>query len=252
MRLTILVFFFFLCHYSYALELPTDSAILKTIFGKYDKGGKTFTRGKTEEEKEHEFYLDKIKYHVSYKINVTVNNRNLLLVIADAIIMYQHGHSWGYRNYYYLENSNDSLKLIKSIVDGEETLIGDLDDFEILEIGKNKKALRSTFSSSGNWHYELAYSFYHVSLDEISFLFGFEMEYSNEAWNLAKSEDAPCFAESRKSTYEIIKSNKEWYDVKVREETYSFSNGCKGKILESKKNTLYTFDGTEYKESLIN
>jgi hypothetical protein len=224
---------------SFGQELPSDSYILKKIYGKTDKGGRTYSCKYTGEDIYS--YQDSVVYRIVFKNKINLNNKNLILAILEAPYGTQHGHQFGYQDLYFLTTDGSTAELVDSIKSDGVGPLGDASIYEIVDIGKNKKALISTFQSTGNHHYENTKSIQLLELDKLTFLLSIDAEYDNSAWKIPESENDDCEAERYKETFEIFNNNSEWYDIKVHRTEYGFTKGCKDSFitLESDKQFKY-------------
>lgn len=231
----------------YSQNLPTDRLIIKKIYGKVDKSDNSFTRPFKEGEGNF-FIYDSVTYEIAYKTIVNLKNKDILLVITKAITTGLHGHRWGYEDFYFFEQKNGDFKLIDSIVSESDNPIGDLNDYSIIEIGKNKKALITTFQSTGNGHLESGKGFYLLNIGELIQVFGLNMEYDNSAWKIPENENDDCEAKRYTNDFEILKSDKDWYDIKVHHIDYGFKKGCKDEYKSIEKDILYIYKDGKYNE----
>jgi len=244
MRIFLLIIGVLFSSVSFSQGIPADSAIIKKIVEEKEiqrKLNLNYIEGEDANQ-----YYDSITYVISFKERVLVEDQQLLLVICDEPIFTQSGNTWWYRNFYYFNEDGRSLKIIKPQEDGEETLIGDVNEFLVVEIGKNKKALISTFLSRENSQTEKNIIFYYLSKDSITYLFSIDIEFSNETLKKDLAVEDDNIATSFESTYQIIKSDKEWFDVKVHKVNYGFTNGYKKRFVESEEDIMYSYNGLKY------
>lgn len=124
----------------------------------------------------------------------------------------------------------------------------DINGFDIIEIGENKKALISKYSHAGNSHEAQAYNLFHLSLNSLKYLGVVDLSYSNWQWNgLDVPEKAPCDrVKEYELSFEVVKNNKAWYDIKQLKKNYKFTRGCKNKYVDSREKLLYKFNGKKY------
>jgi hypothetical protein len=245
MKIYFSFFLLFLGVTSFGQELPTDSILIEKVYGKCDSKSESFTRKHNEDEFQHP-YFENITYRIKHKEIVNLNDKELLLLITEAPFIYQHGHVLGYMDIHYLEKINNDWKLINSII--SEKPLGDESNYEILIIGINKLALTSIFQSSGNRHFEKTISFYYLQLSESNLLFKMTLEYDNLISKQPDSETAECEAEKHQSSFEIIESENEWFDIKENRTNYILSKGCENEKVESEYEILYSYDRGKYIE----
>jgi len=138
--------------------------------------------------------------------------------------------------------------LINSIKSDQVAPIGDESVFEIVDIVTDKKALVSTFQSTGNHHFENTKRIELLELNQLTYLFSLTVEYSNAGWKTTDTENDSCEAISYEEKYEIVKSNSDWYDVKIHHKNYRFTNGCKEIYLSSESDKVYIYNGSNYVE----
>jgi hypothetical protein len=227
-------------------EIPNDSILLKTIFGQVDNNGRTATVEKPDEFKD-DLWGDSLKYKVVFKQYAFVDGQELLIVVCDATCFMLHGHIFGFRNKYFINRRPNDFIIIKKNEVDEPNPIGDTPDVQIVKIGKTKSALISSFSSTGNHHYERDITFKLITFDGFKDLINIQMDYSNEAWIDSKiPEQEKCMIRSYMSTFQIIESDKEWFDIKIEKIIDKYSNGCSEKT-ETKESKIYSFIDNGYK-----
>ena len=252
MKNTFLLLFLMTCLNSFAQELPADSIILKKVFGETDKGGITYSRPFDKERNEGICtYEECIVWKIAFKQQVYLQNKNLLLVIIEADDLTQHGHQFGYRDIYFFKQTNNKLELIDSIITDQENPLGDNREFEIIDIGKNRIALVDRFASTGNQHAEDNKGIYLLEIGKLTFLLSVNC-YSNEAWKITDSEDDECEASAYDEKYEIIKNEKEWYDIIIHHTDYGFTKGCKEKYIKFQKDKVFSYTDGKYYEKINN
>lgn len=244
MRIALLFVLVTVLFNSYGQDLPSDRMILKKIYGKADMGNNTYTRPL--QEGEETVIYDSITFRVAYKTKVNLKNKDIFFVATKAVTGGLYGHDWGYEDFYFFEQIEDDLTLIDSIVSESCNLIGDFDNYSIIEIGANKKALILSFQSSGNRHLECRKGFFLLDIGKLTFLLGIDIEYDNSAWKIPENENDDCEATKYKKEYEIIKSNKEWYDIKFHHTEYGFKKGCKNEYIIQEEDLLYIYKDGEY------
>jgi hypothetical protein len=236
---------------AFSQPVPTDAWLLKRIYGKSDNNNKTFTRPFREGEGDHS-YKDSVTYSIVFKQETELGNQKVWVVIVEAPNSSQHGHRLGYMDLYFFKNTPLGFELIDSLVSESESPLGDISDYSIIEIGKGKKALISTFQSTGNQHLENTKTVCHLEIGALTYLFNIYTEYDNSAWKIPLAETDDCAAEKYTETFEVIQSEKSWSDVKVTHTNYQFTKGCKDeKISEAREFTL-VYDGKKYQEMKTN
>jgi len=235
---------------SYSQDIPSDSLILKTIFGKTDKAGKTFSCKYSGDEAIFS-YQDSVVYRTVFKSKVNLDNQNLILAIIEAPYGTQNGHQFGYRDIYFLKSQEGKLELVDSVKSDGITPIGDKSAFEVVDIGRNKKALISTFQSTGNQHFENTKNILLLELNNLTYLFSIYAEYDNSSSKPTETENDSCQAERFEETYEIIKTDSEWYNIKVHRKTYGFTKGCKERYITQDSDKEYSYRDGKYVESNI-
>jgi hypothetical protein len=125
----------------------------------------------------------------------------------------------------------------------EPIAIGDNPGMEIVRIGKTKSALKSQFSSTGNHHYDRNITFSLITLEGLKDLINIQMDYSTQAWDILHKD---CNIRSYESTYQIIESDKEWFDIKIEKLTQIYSKDCLVKE-EKRESRIYQYIDNEYK-----
>lgn len=233
---------------SFSQDIPDDCYLLKKIFGKCDYLNNEYKRPFNKEEGHLVSYRDSITYTITYKQNVVLENQNYLLVIVEAPYFFPFGHTSGYRNFYYFKKNKNEWQLNNSIESDGTTSLGDLPEYELIDIGKNKQALLITFQSTGNGHYEKTKNLYLLTLKEMTFLLQIANDYNNGANILPASDNEDCEMTEYHCTYEVIKSDNEWFDIKTNQDNYGFSKGCKERFIKSKEEHLYHHSEKEYAE----
>ena len=233
--------------HSFCQELPADSLILKCIFGKTDKDGKTYTCPYDGNENIYS-YEKSLVYRISFKTAVTLDNKDLILTIAEAPYGTQHGHQFGIWNIYFFKSSANGLVLVDSIKSDGPEPIGDKSEFEIVDIGKNRKAIIFTFQSTGNQHFENTKYVDLLTIHQLKYLMTINSEYDNSVWKMPDSDTAKCSAEKFRESFEILKSDKEWYDIRVHRVDYKFTAGCQNSVIASESEKVYVYTDGKYTE----
>ena len=201
----------------FSQSLPSDSTILLTIFGTVNEGGKSTTVLKPEELLG-EFSEDSLlSYGVTFKENIFFDNQEITFVIIQAEDSMLHGHIFGFTNTYYIKKNNSKFDIIYKLEAKEPEPIGDNPEPNIIKIGKSKSALVTTFQSSGNRHVQRDLSFSLIMFKGIVHLLNVNMDYSNEAWiNVDEiAQNDACPINSKHSTFKIIETDNEWYDIQI-------------------------------------
>lgn len=228
--------------------LPSDSILLIEIFGKTDKGSMTFSRPFDKEKGEGiNTYEDKIVWKIVFKDTVNLQKEDFIITVIDAKDLTHHGHQFGYRNMYFFKQINNKVKLVDSITNEDEIGLGDNSAFEIVDIGKEKKALIIQFGSSGNQHFEGSKSINLLELGKLTYLLSAE-SYDNSAWKIPESENMDCDAIRYDENFEILKSNKDFYDIKIHRIDYGFTKGCKDSYIKLETDKIYSYFDGKFKE----
>ncbi|MEI6851720.1 MAG: hypothetical protein WCL06_02715 [Bacteroidota bacterium] len=248
-RLSLIILLSFLGLRSFSQDIPSDSILLKMIYGKCDAGGKSFTRAHAKDEPEHEYY-PQVSYKIALKEHMVLDNQDILFVICQAPIFYQHYHTFYLIDYCYFARSGDRWNLTKTITGIMDSALIDVDKFAIADIGPDKKALITTFASVGNGSDSRSISLQRLTLDGLINMIAIDLDYSNAAWinieSMTSSEECPII--QYESTWNIVKSDKSWYDIHVSKTNYGFSKGCKDKFVSSKEESVYSYIQGGYKQ----
>lgn len=176
-----------------------------------------------------------------------MNEQEILIVICDATCFMLHGHIFGFRNKYFIKRNSNDFIVVKRYEVEEPNPIGDTPEMQIIWIGKSKSALISPFNSTGNQHYERNITFSLITFEGFKELINIPMDYSNEAWidtNIPEQED--CKIRSHMSTFKVIESDKEWFDINVDKTIDKYSKGCTDRT-EIKESSIYRFIDNKYK-----
>lgn len=107
-------------------------------------------------------------------------------------------------------------------------------------------ALSYTSESTGNHHYQKNTSLTHIQFGQLNIVLYLDLEYNNTGWILAETPDSPCEAQKTTQTFEIIASDKEWFDIEVTENEFEFSAGCEKETLAKSEKYTYRFNGNKY------
>ncbi len=230
---------------SFGQEMPSDSYILKKIYGTTDNGGKTYSC-KYKGDEDIYSYQDSVVYRIVFKSKINLNNSNYILAILEAPYGTQHGHQFGYQDLYFFKTVGDNAILVDSIKSEGVGPIGEASTFEVVDIGKNKKALITTFQSTGNNHFENTKSIQLLELNKLTYLRSINTEYDNSGWKIPESENDDCEAERYLETFEIFDNNSEWYDLKVHRIEYGFTKGCKDSFISLESDKEYKYIDGKY------
>jgi hypothetical protein len=236
---------------SFGQEITSDTYILKKIYGTTDKEGKTYSC-KYKGDEEIYSYQDSVVYRIVFKTKINLNNNNLILAILEAPYGTQHGHQPGYQDLYFLKVAGGKAELVDSIKSDGIGPIGDTSIYDIVDIGKNKKALISTFQSTGNHHFENTKSIQLLELNQLTYLLSINAEYDNSAWKITESEDDDCHAERYLETFEILNNNSEWYNIRVHRIEFGFTKGCKDSFITLESDKEYKYMNGKYIENTNN
>jgi len=183
---------------------------------------------------------------ISFKDTVTLNGFHYVLVICDTKNGYQHGHTFGCTNYFFLTSFKNTWFVKYSILHSEPDPLGDNPAYEIVAIGKDKRALVSYFESTGNHHYEKSLALYYIQEGTLTPVFYLDSEYSNVAWKLPESVEDPCNGYREVEEYVIVPSNQQWYDIHVKKSSYNYGAGCEEEILKQQIESTYRYINTKY------
>jgi|GEM_PF-2472618 hypothetical protein len=237
-------------------NIPADSIILKIAYGRVDKSKNTYSH-KLKKEEVNYSPGQKITYKIVFKSPVVLQGQFFLLVVTEAPNSSLDEEQFGYRDIlFFQQTTKGHLQLIKSIIAADEMPIGDEylwnegndnnDEslFSIVDIGKNKKALISTFTTSGNQHIEDTKNIELLELGKLTFLCTIRYRYDNAAY--VAQDDSVCVAEKSSSDFDIIKSDKEWFDIKVHFTAYGYKKGCAETFIKKKSVTLYSYKNGDY------
>jgi len=243
-----IILLLFIFNTSFSQEIPDDRALLKILYGKVDKGGKSSTI-EYENKDFKQSPNDSLTFSVIFKEYFNLNNSKTLYVICQAKSFYLQGHQFGFTQRFYLRIESNKWKIINKYVDDEPVPIGDDNEIKLITIGKNKSALISTFLSTGNQHVERSIFISYLSDAGLKSIGEIDLDYSNEAWvDFESAQDSiECDAFGYESKYEIIESSKEWFDIKVTKRIKTYTTGCKEAIIKAQE-IIYCNSGTGYKE----
>jgi len=229
-----------------SLSNSSDSAILMRLYGSTDKNNVTYTRPIQEGEREFSA-KDSITFRIAFSNTIHLAHQDYLFVITEAPNSYQQGCAFGYRNFYFFSEKTTGLVLIDSIVQEGEMPLGDVSEFNMVDIGKDKKALVTTFQNS-HGYFTNTKSLFYVTLGKLTPLLSVNIEYNNADWKIPETENNKCTAEKSSGTFEIIQDEKDWYDIKVTETEYGFTKGCQETYVKKVTAFIYRYNGQEYIE----
>ena len=250
MKLVLAVIFILLAGSSNCQDLPSDSLILKTIFGKVEKvkGDFMFVRSFKEGE-DYNSYPNDIRYSVVFKERVHLKGQDIIFIVAGAPLFTLMGDHFEYRQmFFYKTDLLGQLKLIKSIVSKEEVLVGERTEYQVVQIGKNAWGLMDTFHSTGNKHYEQIKGISLLQIGKITGLLSVDTGYDNSAFISEVRDNEECQANCFESTFTIEKSEKEFYDVKVHRTDYKYTKGCKEKLIDKESDSIFIYEKGKYVE----
>ena len=215
-KIKIIFLFVFISQYLFAKKIPSDSTILKTIFGRVDKSKKTFSRSFTENEKQYYHSKKKIEFSITYKNYLRTDSNQFLIVIADANFTIQNNHSLGHRNVYKLIKQKGKWQIAAKIIMPEnQVVLMNFDSVYFEKLGSSQHTLVIINQSDGNQHLETNYIFYELGFKSIKPILYLPKSYSNEAWSFIDSS-GNCYATIRDCKYELIKSKtNEWHNIKA-------------------------------------
>lgn len=229
--------------------LPSDSLLLKKLYGKVDPAGTSYTRSPKPEEAELGI-KDDLTYAITYKTRIGLRGRPLLLVIAAAPTYLKEGDQRGYRNVFFLQQMGKDWVPVDSVISGPENRLSTGRGYEIVSLGPDQVVLVSTFSSTAKQHYELTQTFELLEVGKLSKLFSLVLEYDNAAF-VASSPNRPCKIEHYVQTYDIERTYNEWFGICVKRTDYSYSKGCKEVLALPPKDQQFEYKNGNYvKESL--
>ncbi len=215
------------------------------MYGRCDKARKLYVRPLSDTESMYT-YTDSMRYAVVYKKEVKIGGKSYLLNIAEARNSNLHGHQLGFTDFCFLKKNGTKWETASLIVSKEEMPVGDIREYDVVEIGLNKQALVSTFQSTGNNHFERNITLSSLTLSAMPFLLQVDLEYSNEGFIAEGDTTVECEIRESSCEYEILKSAKEWFDVKVHKTVYTYNKGCFDRYVLSEEDILYIHDGKKY------
>jgi hypothetical protein len=249
-HLTLFLFSLFLCIRSYGQTIPSDSLLLATVFGYVDTN-KTTTTKQYDNAEYRDRYNGKLTYSIIFKKISKIENEHVLVVVCRATCCYMHGHAFGLTNTYLLKHDVNKWNIVYANIESEDNIapVGDDNKVELVKIGNSKTALIYPFLSTGNNHLERNITIYLLRMNNIIEISTIDLDYSNEAWIDAEAvaETDSCMIKSYESNYQIIKSEKNWYDIKVLRLVNGYGMGYKGKNTRQEE-VVYSYIDGEYKK----
>lgn len=223
--------------YIQAVPHPTES-ILTKIFGK----GNVFGRSALHKSSGG-FLNDTLYFRISFSRKVFIDSALIYLIKTRASDSYLHGHEMGAENWYFLDTA---LNVVYRQESENSYPIGNETAHKIIQIGKNKFGLLTTFASDGNHHIESSVSISELTLDGFKHLIRFDTYYSNEAFiNMTPDSLEPCMRDNMSLSYEFIKSNKLYFDINTTKLEDEWTQGCAEEI-KKKTNTTYIYNNGKY------
>lgn len=231
----------FLIHLSFSQDIPTDSSI-QSILKEHCKTNDidVYCSNMYDDRK-----IDFI-FPILFKDTATLGKQKYLIVISSIENGSMHGHTFGCKNYFFLRNNASTWSVKNQIIETEPQPILDQVEYDIIKIGKEKVALKSVFQSTGNQHYERNMSLSELNSCGLKHIFYLTLEYNNLAWKLPPTSENECNASKIIKTFNIIPSDKEWYDINIIIEKYTYDKGCESEILQSQKKEIYSFTKGKY------
>ncbi len=230
-----------------AQQLPTDTELLKMMYGSCDPNGKTYTRPHTQGEPSDEKYPN-VSYSIAFKQICKVDGQNVLFIISQAPIAYQSYHTFRLTDYFFFI-SYDNTWLFYNTTKGDfsKALI-DADKFQLVEIGNDRNALLTTFEISDIANDSRAISLELIHLTGLATVFTTDLDYTCHIskGSQASTPQDTCETKNFSSTYKIMKTDKPWHDISIHKITYADAKeGTEGKVL-SEVDMVYTYNGKEY------
>ncbi len=227
---------------AWAQQVPPDSVVLKCIFGRLEKDKASASRMMLNASDE----LERFTFKIVYKKKVRLGGDEFLFVVTEAPGRYLHGHQLGYTANYFLRTGRERWLVTDSIISDGELPLGDDTEYDIVQIGKNKMALLSTFQSTGNEHFEKTLAINLLEKGRITRLFSIDSEYDNAMWKMDEKNATKCTASKFSNTFEVIQSDKEWYDIKSHRIKYGFKKDCSESFVETESDTYYVHQNGRY------
>ncbi|MEQ8530850.1 MAG: hypothetical protein RIB86_03315 [Imperialibacter sp.] len=188
----------------------------------------------------------KIEMNIAFKDTITLGKQVYVLVISVTKTGGLHGHVFGCVNYFFLKDVNNRWEVTAEIFYQESSPIGDDPSYQIVNIGKNRKALLSVFQSTGNSHFEKKTFVQEITLERLTPLLTVDSEYDNSAWRTSEEKGKECEAVRIIQEFEIVKSDQAWYDIMVKESRYGFQKDCETTFLIEATDIVYVYSEGEY------
>lgn len=235
----------------FSQDIPSDSIILRKIFGMTDIGGKTVSFKYLGDENIAS-YQDSVVYKIVFKSTINLKSNKLILAIVEAPYGTLNGHQFGFQNFYFFKLIKGKAEIVDSIKSDGVIPIGDASVFEIVDIGKGKKAIVSTFQSTGNHHFESTQSLSLLELNQLTYLFAVNTEYDNSCCIFTETDNDSCEAERYEEVYEIVKSKSLWYNIKVYHKDFRFTKDCQENFVKSESVKEYIYFEGKYIEKINN
>lgn len=183
---------------------------------------------------------------IIYKDYITLDDEKLLLVINKITTGERNYHIYGVIDHYYFKYTDDTWTIVKTFSPNsiEEPMpIGESKECIVTKIGKNKIGLITTFSSTGNQHYERGISIAVLTKDNIEGVGYIDLDYSNVAWSELYDE---CNSEETNGSYEIKESKNEWFKIIVTQTISQFDADCEELSKKTKVKQVYTYVDGKY------
>jgi hypothetical protein len=238
----ILIAFTILSQSALALE---DHVILKSIFQTVDPSGNSYTfDAETEGDYSHPYFPKHI-YTVDLKEKVQMDGKEYIFTVISAETGYLHYSTF---STVYMHLFDPSGQVISHYTKGDPAdLYANIESLEVVKIGHNKNALQIISSNAGNGHAYRSVSLSHITKDELKPTIGLSLNFSRGAWFDwdAVGESEECTCTDYEGDFEIIGSDKEWYDIELVRTNFSYSLGCKERI-EQMDAFCIEHDGEQY------
>lgn len=231
--------------HAFCQDIPSDSLILGKIFGKTDRGGKTYSCGYKGYPIPYA-YEDTVEYRITFKGKVNIDNEELILSLVEAPYGNHCGHKFGFSHIYYFKVHEKGIELFDSIKSDGRIFIGHYRRADLLKVGKNRMAIKLTIQGSGNGHMYTSDYLYLFDLNKLTHLITINIEYNNNISRGANSETDSCEVKWYEESFEIIPNDREWYDIKVKRTDYEFTKGCQERYIGSEDEKVYIYQNGEY------
>lgn len=220
-----------------AREIPADSVLLVAL--------QTYVEGLDDSIFCSESETDRsvpMKVAIANKDTVTLNSKFYVLASNSAENGYLHGHVFGCTYFFFFQEKNGVWTVVDAMLQQETSPSGGNTYFKIFDIGKNKKAIETSWGDCGNRSCYFGTDISLLEVGKTQFLYSFEREYDNSAWEITDDPSQPCGAYAYETSYEVIKNDGEWYDLKIVKKEYAFTNGC-----EERKTNALTIEYVSYR-----